>query len=320
MRAVLEELLVWMRSLPAWVLYTLCVAIWGSSWYGIHEQLGVVAPQVSLFYRFMLAAVILLAFCWAMRRNLRFPLRAHVFMALQGLFLFCGNYILFYFAGMHVVSGLLAVCFSTMSVMNIINLAVLFRQKIDGRALIAALIGLAGLGLVYYPEFTRLDLGSNPLLGLGLSLLATYLASLGNMVSVKLKAFQIPVLESNTIGMTYGALFCVAFAVLAGAPFNYDWRFGYSSSLLGLALFATVIGFGAYLTLVQRIGADRAAYTSVMFPIVALTLSTILEGYQWSPLAAVGVALVLCGNLLILTRRKPLPAPLPETAASTAQR
>lgn len=307
-------------AIPAWFLYVTCVAIWGSSWYGIREQLGVVAPQVSLSYRFMLAAVILLVFCAATRRSLRFPLRAHLFMAIQGLFLFCGNYILFYFAGLHVVSALLAVCFSTMSVMNILNLAVLFRQKIDRRALIAAMIGLAGIGFVYYPEFAKPDLGGNPMLGLGLSLLATYLASLGNMVTVKLKAFQIPVLESNTIGMAYGALFCVAFALLADAPFIYDWRPAYSISLICLAVFATVIGFGCYLTLIQRIGADRAAYTSVMFPIVALTLSTLLEGYRWSPLAAAGVALVLFGNLLILTRRRALPAPLPEIAPSPSQR
>lgn len=307
------------NTIPAWALYGICVAIWGSSWYGIREQLGVVAPQVSLSYRFLLAAVILLAFCLATRRSLRFPMRAHAVMALQGLFLFCGNYILFYYAGMHVVSGLLAVCFSTMSVMNILNLAMLFRQKIDPRALIAALIGLTGIGLVYYPEFTRPDLGGNPVLGLGLSLLATYLASLGNMVSVKLKAFRIPVLESNTIGMTYGALFCVAYALLTESPFIYDMRPAYSISLLGLAFFATVIGFGCYLTLVQRIGADRAAYTSVMFPIVALTLSTLLEGYTWSPLAGIGVALVLSGNLLVLTRRRS-PVPMSEPAPSPAQR
>ncbi len=304
--------------IPAWALYVICVAIWGSSWYGIREQLGVVAPQVSLSYRFLLAAVILLIYCAATGRSLRFPARAHVFMALQGALLFCGNYILFYYAGMHVVSGLLAVCFSTMSVMNILNLALLFRQRIDPRALIAALIGLTGIALVYYPEIVRPDLGGNPVLGLGLSLLATYLASLGNMVTVRLKAFQIPVLQSNTIGMTYGALFCVAFALLTQAPFIYDMRPAYSISLICLALFATVIGFGCYLTLVQRIGADRAAYTSVMFPIVALTLSTLLEDYHWSPLAGIGVGLVLSGNLLILTR--PRAAPVPAAAPSPSQR
>ena len=288
--------------MPVWALYTLVVAIWGSSWYGIEQQLGVVAPQVSLAYRFLLAAAILIGFCLVTRRSLRFPPHALRLMAAQGLCLFCGNYILFYFAGMHLVSGLLAVCFSTMSVMNIVNLALFFRQRIDRRALLAALIGLVGLALVFYPELRQSGLGADPAWGLGLSLLATYLASLGNMVSVKLKVLAIPVVESNTIGMSFGAVFCIAFALLAGASFNYDPRPAYTVSLIGLALFATVIGFGCYLTLVQRIGAARAAYSSVMFPVVALSLSTLLEGYRWSPLAGFGFALVLSGNLLVLAR------------------
>jgi len=305
--------------MPVWALYTIVVLIWGSSWYGIEQQLGVVAPQVSLSYRFLLSAVILIGFCAITRRSLRFPGRVILLMAVQGMCLFCGNYILFYFAGSHLVSGLLAVCFSTMSMMNILNLALFFRQKIDGRAFVAALIGLTGLCLVFYPELSANGLGSEPALGLGLSLLATYLASLGNMVSVRLKALAIPVIQSNTIGMSFGALFCVGFALAAGASFNYDPRPAYTISLIGLALFATVIGFGCYLHLVQRIGAARAAYTSVMFPIVALTLSTFLEGYRWSPLAGLGFALVMSGNLLVLWRpreKKPDTAAVPQPRSS----
>lgn len=290
--------------MPIWLLYIIVVAIWGTSWYGIEQQIGVVAPQVSLAYRFVLAAAILILFCLATRRRLRYSAPAYGLMATQGLLLFCGNYILFYFASMHLVSGLLAVCFSTVSLMNIFNLALLFRQKVDRRALFAALVGLIGLACVFAPELTDSGFGAEPVLGLGLSLLATYLASLGNMVSVRLKKLSVPVIESNTIGMTFGALFCIAFALLAGAPFIYDYRPEYTVSLIGLALFATVIGFGCYLSLVQRIGADRAGYSAVMFPIVALSLSTWLEGYQWSPLAGFGVLLVIVGNLLVLTRRR----------------
>jgi drug/metabolite transporter (DMT)-like permease len=140
-------------------------------------------------------------------------------------------------------------------------------------------------------------------------MLATLLASFGNMVSVKLKALEIPVVQSNTIGMTYGALFSAVFSLLIGAPFNYDLRPGFTISLAGLALFASVFGFGAYLTLVQKIGASRAGYTSVIFPIIALLLSTLLEGYRWTPLAGLGLVLVLAGNLILLFKRQS-PSPL----------
>jgi drug/metabolite transporter (DMT)-like permease len=295
--------------MPTWALYLITVAIWGTSWYGIKEQLGVVAPTVSIAYRFFLAAAILWVFCLATRRPLRFRAQDHGWMALQGLCLFCGNYILFYFAGMHLVSGLLAVCFSTMSLMNVVNVWVFFRRPLDRNAGLAALVGLAGIALVFYPKFTEQNARADAILGLGLSMLATLLASFGNMISVRLKALKIPVVQSNTIGMTYGAAFCALFSLLMGSPFNYDFREGFTISLVGLALFASVFGFGAYLTLVQKIGAGRAGYTSVIFPIIALLLSTLLEGYRWTPLAGLGLVLVLSGNLILLFKRQ-TPSPV----------
>jgi drug/metabolite transporter (DMT)-like permease len=297
--------------MPVWALYTITVLIWGSSWYGIKEQVGVVAPTVSLAYRFALAAAILWIFCFATRRNLRFPRSAHLWMALQALCLFCGNYILFYYAGMHVVSGLLALCFSTISLLNVFNAALFLREPVDGKVIVPGLVGLAGLVLVFLPEFQQKGLGAAPLVGFGLSMLATYLASIGNILSVKLKSVNVPVVQANTWGMTYGALFCLVFALVAGSPFNFDPRPAYSISLVLLAIFASVIGFGSYLTLVQKIGAGRAGFSSVLFPLVALSISTVFEDHVWTPLAGVGVLLVLSGNLILLLRRR-APAPMPQ--------
>ena len=142
--------------------------------------------------------------------------------------------------------------------------------------------------------------------------MATYLASLGNVVSVRHKRAGIPVIESNAIGMLYGALCSLAVSAAEGLPLAYDGRWTYSAALIYLALFASVIGFRCFLTLVQRIGADKAAYSSVLFPVVALAVSTVYAGYRWRPLAGLGVALVLLGNVLALMRwpllqRKPVP-------------
>lgn len=294
--------------MPIWALYAITVAIWGSSWYGIKEQLGMVAPTVSLAYRFLLAAAILWAFCGVTRRSLRFPRSAHLWMAAQAFCLFCANYILFYYAGFHVVSGLLALCFSTIPLMNVLNAALFLKEPVDRNVIAPSLVSLAGLVLVFLPEFMEKGLGSAPLIGFALSMLATYLASLGNVLSVKLKQLSVPVVQSNTWGMTYGALFCALFALISGAAFNYDPRLAYSVSLILLAVFASVIGFGTYLTLVQKIGAGRAAFSSVLFPLVALSISTVLEGHHWTRLAGAGVVLVLSGNLILLLRRR-LPAP-----------
>jgi len=306
------------RGLPVWALYVITVAIWGSSWYGIKEQLGVVAPTVSLAYRFFLAAAILWVTCAVTRRSLKFPLSSHLWMALQALCLFCANYILFYYAGMHVVSGLLALCFSTIPLMNVLNSALFLRQPVDRNVIAPSLVSLAGLVLVFLPEFMQKGLGSAPLVGFALSMLATFLASLGNVLSVKLKFVSVPVMQANTWGMTYGALFCALFAVLSGATFNYDPRPSFSISLVLLAVFASVIGFWAYLTLVQKIGAGRAGFSSVLFPLVALSISTVLEDHHWTPLAGAGVVLVLSGNLFLLLRKR-APAPVPELQKGPAQ-
>ncbi len=306
------------RGLPVWALYVITVAIWGSSWYGIKEQLGVVAPTVSLAYRFFLAAAILWLFCAVTRRSLRFPRSSHVWMAMQALCLFCGNYILFYYAGFHVVSGLLALCFSTIPLMNVLNAALFLRHPVDRSVIVPSLVSLAGLVLVFLPEFMDKGLGSAPLIGFALSMLATYLASLGNVLSVQLKNVNVPVVQANAWGMTYGGLFCTLFALVSGATFNYDPRTSFTVSLVLLAVFASVIGFGTYLTLVQRIGAGRAAFSSVLFPLVALSISTVFEDHHWTALAGAGVVLVLSGNLILLLRRR-IPAPVPQLQKGPAQ-
>ncbi|HET6158378.1 MAG TPA: DMT family transporter [Dongiaceae bacterium] len=295
--------------MPTWSLYTITVIVWGFSWHAMLYQVGV-APELSIAYRFLMAAVIMAAFCAATRRRLTFRRRDYGLMALLGLFLFCTNYILFYYAAHYLATGLLAVVFSMITVLNMANAAILFGQKIEGRVAIAAAFGLLGLVLTFWSDIAGHALNHAVLVGLGLALLGTLSASLGNMASIGLGRRGIGVVESNTIGMSVGALASFAFAMLHGAPLAYNPAPSYTISLLFLALFATVFGFGAFLTLGRRIGAARAAYSSVLFPILALALSAWFENYRPAPEAILGVALILVGNVFAL-RRTPRPAPAP---------
>jgi drug/metabolite transporter (DMT)-like permease len=290
--------------LPNSVLYGLTVAIWGTSWYVMRLQTGVVSEAVVTAYRFLLAAAILIAFCLVTRRRLNFGLRDHLFMAVQGTCLFSLNYILFYMAAQDMPSGLMAVCFSTVLLMNIGNGALFFRSPVEPRVLLGALLGLCGLTLVFWPEVAAFGLHGKPAVGLGLSLVATYLASLGNMVTVRHKHAGVPLVESNALGMGYGAICSLIVTAIMHDPLAYDPRPIFSIALVYLAVVASIVGFGSYLTLIRRIGADRAAYSTVLFPIVALGVSTWLEDYRWTPLAGLGVALVLLGNVIVLMRRK----------------
>ena len=293
------------------LLYLATVAIWGSSWLGIKLQLGVVPPELSVLYRFIVASALLLGWCWLRGLNLRFAWRQHVAMAMVGVPLFSLNYVIFYVATAYLTSGLVAVTFSTILIMNIVFGALLIGSPIRPRVALGALFGLAGLSLVFWKDLAGFDTSSNGLIGLGLSLIATAFASLGNVASARNQRAGIPVLQGNAIGMAYGALCTLIVVLLRGTTLAFDPSPLYVGGVLYLAVVASIFGFGCYLTLLGRIGADRAAYTSVVFPLVALGLSTIFEGFVWTTPALAGVVLILAGNVIVLAkigRRSPAPA------------
>jgi drug/metabolite transporter (DMT)-like permease len=288
-------------------LYATTVLIWGSTWIVIKYQLGEVDPVLSVAYRFTLASLFLLGFCWLRRINLRFTRRQHAFFALQGTLLFSLNYLFVYLAELRLTSGLVAVIFSTLVFMNILTGALFLGTPIRFNVVVGAAIGLVGISLVFLPELGAVSLQDRGFIGLLLSLGGTFFASSGNIVAARNQRERLPVVQTNAFGMGYGALLMFSFALVSGTPFRFEATPAYIISLAYLALFGSVLAFGAYLTLLGRIGADRAAYASLLFPLVALGISTIFEGYQWSVPALTGVALVISGNLLVLYRRRRAP-------------
>lgn len=288
-------------------LYAAVVLIWGSTWIAIQYQLSV-APEVAVAYRFALATVMLMAWCLVRRLPMRFALRDHLFMAVLGVCLFSLNYVLIYVASAHLTSGLLAVVFSTIVIMNMINGVIFFRRRPETRTLIGAAIGLAGIAMVFANDLASFDLAAGGSIGLLVSLAGSYIASLGNMASARNHARGVPVMQANAYGMLYGTIMLFAYIVLAGIPLTFDTSVSFIAAWVYLALFGSVLGFGFYLTLLGKIGPDRAAYSSVMFPIVALLLSTWFEDFHWTSNIIWGVGLTLVGNVVILTKRVPKPA------------
>jgi drug/metabolite transporter (DMT)-like permease len=295
-------------------LYLFTVLIWGSTWLAIKFQLGSVDPILSVVYRFTLASLILLAFAGLRKINLRFTARQHLFFALQGALLFSINYLLVYLAEQRLTSGLVAVIFSTLVFMNILIGALFLGTPVRWNVLVGALIGLVGITLVFLPELTAFSLQDSGFVGLLLSLGGTLSASFGNIVAARNQREGLPVVQINAFGMGYGAILMIIVAWITGANFTFEMTPAYILSLVYLSVFGSVIAFGAYLTLLGRIGADRAAYSSLLFPIVALGLSMLFEGYQWSLPALVGVLLVLVGNFIVLSKQ---PKRTVTTAAET---
>ncbi|NIA68256.1 DMT family transporter [Pelagibius litoralis] len=290
-------------------LYVFTVLVWGTSWIAMTFQIGVVAQELSVAYRFAAAALIVFAWAFAAKQGLRFGLRRHLLLMAMGLFMFSLNFYLFYTAAAYLTSGLLAVIFSMTAVMNIVNGRLFLARRSTPRIIMGAVLGAVGVAALFWPEVSSLDLADKGLTGLLLSLAGTYCFSLGNITSARAQSEGLPLLSCNAWGMAYGAVIMFALALITGAPFTFDPGLGYVVSLFYLAIFGSVFAFAAYLTLLGRIGADRAAYATVLFPLVALAISTVVEDYVWTAPALAGVVLVLIGNLLVLTRPRAKPAP-----------
>jgi drug/metabolite transporter (DMT)-like permease len=289
------------------LFYTVTILIWGSTWLGIKFQLGNVEPALSVAYRFALAALILFVWCLFRRLPMRFSKGDHLYIAMQGVFLFAFNYLLFYLAELQITSGLAAVVFSTIVVMNLLNGRLFLGTTIELKVLFGGALGMFGLVLLFWPEMAAVNFSGPVIVGMLLSFAATYLASLGNIISARNQHRKLPVVQTNAYGMAYGSLCMVLVVMVSGAPITIDLTAPYLLSLAYLALFGSVIAFGCYLSLVGRIGPGRAAYATLLFPVVALALSTIWEDYHWSLSGVCGILLILCGNYLALAKKKMYP-------------
>ena len=293
--------------MPVYVLYAAVVLIWGCTWYAIELQLGVVAPEISLFYRFGLAAICLFLYALVTRCPLRLSWRNHGYVALQGVFLFSVNYWLIYLGTRYLTSGLVAVLFTSLIYMNLVNARLIFGFPIERRVLVAATAGMLGVVLLFLPEIRSTTGDASLLQGTLLVLGATCLASIGNMAALRNTSSGLPVVTVNAWAMSYGTIGFAVIAWVSGAELRFDPSWPYVASLLYLAVAGSAVAFGLYLALIRRIGAARAAYTSVLVPVVALIVSTIFEGYRWTLPAVAGLVVLLAGNVLALRGRPARP-------------
>ncbi len=289
-------------SLRDLVLYGIVVLSWSFTWIAMKMQLGVVAPEISLVWRFVVAAALMWAWVLARGERVVWPLSAHLRFAGLGLFLFSGNFTLFYHGAQYLPSGLLAVIFSLASIVNLTLGWLVLRQPMERAVALGGLMGLAGIALMFWPQIAGSGFDRAALTGLALCCAGTLFFCSGNLVSTAAQRRGLPVLPATAWGMTYGALYLSAFGLARGQAFIVEWTPAYLGSLAFLAIVGSVIAFAAYLTLLGRIGQARAGYATVLFPVIALIVSTIVENYVWTWPAVIGLVLVLAGNVVLLRR------------------
>ncbi|MFA9208740.1 MAG: DMT family transporter [Yersinia sp. (in: enterobacteria)] len=285
------------------LLYLLVVLIWGTTWIAITlQQQADVAITVSIFYRFALAAGTMMIVLLLARRLRQLAVRDHLFCVAQGICVFAFNFYCFYHAAAYISSGLESVIFSMAVLFNAINGMIFFRQRLSPNLLPASILGMIGIVALFWQDLTATQMAPELLKGIGLSLLGTYGFSLGNMISSRHQRKGLDILSTNAYAMTYGAVAMGLFSLIQQHSFALEFTPRYLGSLLYLAIFGSVIAFAAYFSLIGRIGASGAAYSTLLFPLVALTISTFYEGYHWHLNAIIGLLLILLGNLVMFSR------------------
>jgi drug/metabolite transporter (DMT)-like permease len=281
-------------------LYIVCVLIWGSTWIAIKFQLGTVAPEVSVFYRFLLAAALLFLFCWWKKLPMKFTPRQHALMAMQGILMFGISYILVYHAELHVVSGLVAVGYSASPLLNMLAVRMFFGTPMSLRVTLGALVGIAGVVVIFWPEFATLKGDGSVGLGAMFTALAVISSAVASSLVTRNSHHNLPVWQTMTWGMAYGTLALFVISLAMGRAFTLPITLPYLSSLAFLAIFGSIVAFAAYYTLLHRIGAGRAGYIGVMVPVIALFISAMFEGFRWQLATWIGIALSFVGNVIVL--------------------
>lgn len=293
-----------MTSISTGRLFVLAVLIWGTTWHAIVHQLAHSTPEFGVTLRFALAGALALAVAAWRRDTLRAPLRAHARLALQGAFMYSLSYLAVYHAERHVPSGLVAVGYSASPLLVGLAAFALWRTPLSRRFLCGGALGVAGVALIFWPELGAT--GARPQAGLGLAFTAAavLLSAAGNLVASRNGAGGLGLAFWPALGwsMLYGA--ALSSLSLWGQPVQWPSAPSWWLSLAYLSVAGSVLAFGAYLTLQQRVGLGRAATVGVMTPVVALAVSTAFEGYRPGLFTLAGAVLAIAGNRLMLTDRR----------------
>ncbi len=285
--------------------FAIITLIWGSTWLVITGQIGTVSPSWSVTYRFLIGGVIMLGYARLMGQSLRLGSSGHAFAVIFGVAQFVFNFNFVYRAELHVTSGLVAVIFALLVVPNAILGRVFLGTKVSRRFIIGSLVAFFGVAILFANEL-RNDMANNEatLLGVALTLAGVMSASIANIMQASTRAKAMPMASLLGWGMLWGTAINACFSwVTTGGP-TMEYSPTYIAGLLYLGVMASAVAFTLYFGVIRAIGPARAAYSSVLIPIIAMGLSTIFEGYTWSVFAASGGIITLIGMFIALSSNR----------------
>lgn len=289
-------------SIPNGILYTVTALIWGSTWFAIKHQAPLAPYEISIFYRFAPAALCLVSWCLYRGHSLKFTLKEHFFIALLGFSMFSIHYLFVYDAANYILSGMIALVFSGVSFLSVMNNALFFRVCPTFNVILGSLLGITGLLFVFWKDVVQMDTSNDTFKGITLAAIGTFIFSLGGSVGQRNNQSGLAMLPSTALGMVYGSLAILFSIFLHDVPFVFPKDPSYWVSLIYLTIFGSIVAFLSYLRLIKTMGPEKAGYLTVFFPVVALVISWLFEGYVWTFNDVVGLCLVIAGNILMVKK------------------
>jgi drug/metabolite transporter (DMT)-like permease len=293
-------------TLPVLIPFGIVTLIWGSTWLVIRDQLGVVPPSWSVTYRFIVAGLCMTGYALWRRDSFRLGPRGFAFAGILGTAQFAMNFNFVYRAEQHVTSGLVSVVFALLLVPNAILGLIFLKQRLGRQLVVGAGIAMGGIVLLFVNE-ARLDPHGpgQVLAGIGFTLCAIMSASTANVMQATPTAAKYPMASMLAVAMLTGAVVDALFASATVGPPVVEMRWAYWAGIIYLGVFASALAFPLYFGVLRTIGPAKAAYSSVIVPVIAMLLSTLFEGYRWSGLAVAGAALAAVGLIIALRARRP---------------
>ncbi len=286
--------------------FVVVTLIWGSTWIVIRDQLGPVSPNWSVTYRFLIAGLTMLAVAAVRRERLVLDRAGWAFVGAMGLFQFCLNFNFVYAAETLVTSGLVAVVFALLLIPNAVLGRLVLGQPFRREAVIGSVIAMSGVGMLIASQIRADPSGTgHTLMGVGATLLGVLSASIANILQGTQTARRYPMVPALGVAMLIGAAIDAIYAWAVAGPPVMEWRLGYVAGTVYLGVIASALAFTLYFSIIRVIGAARAAYTSILVPIIAMLISTVVEGYQWRPVGVAGAIIALAGLVLAVSARKP---------------
>lgn len=294
--------------------FVIFTAIWGSTWIVIRTQLGTVPPQWSVTYRFIVAALAMAALAKWKGDSLRLGRDGVLAAIFLGLTQFCVNFNAVYLAERHITSGVVATVFALLLIPASLMGWALLHHRPSARFAWSSLVAVAGIAMLFLHEVREHPADSGQIAaGIGLTLFGMLGAAIANVVQARPEIRRFPLFSLLAWSMAAGALIDGIVALVMAGPPIFDARPAYWAGVLYLALFASVLTFSLYYPVVRRIGPAKAAYSSVLVPIIAMGFSTAFEGYRWTGLT-IGGALLALGGMAAAMRKDRSGVPAPDAA------